>query len=179
MRAALWAGLLALAMMAGCLGGVDPAEISEQTLNQKGWSQTNSDTQPVAMGLAEIATKEYRGPSGQDATGVTVATTNDIPILDERRFIPNAIEKIEEKRGITLEKTGTTKVSLPQLGGTETDADVYDFEKSGAQGKAVLITPEECDPFVISVGYGLTQGSELAGSATYNEAKDVARNVAC
>lgn len=180
MRTALWAGLLAIALTAGCLGGVEPAQISEQKLNDEGWSQSDSSEQSVAMGLGQIATRDYR-PGGQgDATGVTVATTTNIPILDENRFVPRALEKVEKERGIDFKKAGTTTISLPELGAENVEAELYDFRKSGASGKAILFTPEQCDSFVVTVGYGVTgTGGLSASEATYQEAKNVARNVVC
>lgn len=180
MRRALWAVLLATATMAGCIGDIHPAQISEATLDEQGWSQTDSSEQSVAMGLGQITTRDYRPLGGTDATGVTVATTTDIPILDERRFIPQALEQVEEERGITFEEAGSTTLSLPRLGIDSTDADLYEFTKSGAEGKAVLITPESCDGFVLTVGYGITgTGGIQAIEKTYEEARDVARNVEC
>lgn len=180
MRTALMAGVLALAMMAGCLGDVQPAGISEAELNERGWSQTGSSEQSVAMGLGQISQGEYRPSGGSDVTGVTVATTTDIPILDERRFIPQALEKVEKDRGITFTEAGTTTVSLPQLGVDSSEAELYTFTKDGADGKAILITPDQCDSFVITVGYGVTgAGGFQATDATYQEARDVARNVVC
>lgn len=176
----MWAGLLVMAMLAGCLGDVQPAEISDQTLQQKGWSQTDSSDETVAFGLGQITTRDYRPSGGTDATGATVASTTDVPILDERRFIPQALERVEEQRGISFQEDGTTTVSLPSLGIDSTEADVYTFTKGGADGKAILITPEECDSFVISVGYGVTgTGGFQATDKTYQEAKEIARNVVC
>jgi hypothetical protein len=180
MRTTLWAGLLALAMVAGCLGSPDPAGISDATLNEHGWSQTDQTEQSVAMGLGQISTRDYRGPGNQDTTGATVATATDVPILDERRFVPQAIERVEEQRGIDFKEAGSTTVSLPELGVDNAEANLYEFQKDGANGKAILITPDQCDGFVISVGFGVTgAGGFSASDATYEEAKDVARNVVC
>lgn len=180
MRTALLAGLLVVAMTAGCLGDVQPAAISEAELNERGWSQTDASEQSVAMGLGQIAQSEYRPNGGSDVTGVTVATTTDIPILDERRFIPQALEKVEENRGIQFTEAGSTTVSLPELGVDSSEAELYTFSKDGADGKAILITPDQCDSFVVTVGYGVTgAGGFQATDATYEEARDVARNVVC
>lgn len=180
MRTALWAALLALAMVAGCLGDVQPAGISEAKLDEQGWSQTKSNEQSVAMGLGQIAQSEYRPEGGSDVTGVTVATTTNIPILDERRFIPQALEKVEKERGIQFTEAGSATVSLPQLGVDSSEADLYTFTKGGADGKAIVITPQQCDSFVVTVGYGVTGTSGVqATDATYDQAKDVARNVVC
>lgn len=179
MRAELPVVLLAIVLTAGCLGGVEAAQISQDTLDDRGWTQTDSSEQSVAMGLGQINTVDYR-KGGLDATGVTVATTTDVPILDERRFIPQALERVEQQRGISFEEAGTTTVSLPQLEIDSAQANLYDFQKDGANGKAILITPDRCDGFVISVGYGVTgAGGFSANQQTYQEARDVARNVVC
>jgi hypothetical protein len=177
MRTALLVALAVMAPVAGCLGDVQGASISEQKLQEEGWSQSDSSEKSVAMGAAQLVTTDYRPNGGGDTTGVTVATTNDVPILDEKRFIPQAIERVEEQRGIDFQEDGSTKVDLPELGVDQADAQLYKFNKDGAQGKAILITPDQCDGFVITVGFGVTQG--VTGAATYEPAKDVARHVVC
>lgn len=181
MRRTLWASLvLASLLLSGCLGSVSPAEISQNTLDQRGWSETNTDEQSVAMGLAQIVTKDYEPNGSPQGTGAIVATTNNVPILDESRFIPRAIERVEQQRNIELEEAGTTTVSLPELGVEGVDAQLYTFQKSGASGKAILFTPDTCGPFVVTVGYGITGAGGISGvEQTYNEAKNVARNVVC
>lgn len=177
-RAWLVAVALLLPVASGCLGGVTPAEIPKSTLNQQGWSQTSSTSESLVAGMGEKVTKEYRPNGGTDLTGVIVVSVNDVPILDESRFIPQALEQVEEKRNIQLNEAGSTTLTLINLDGS-TDADLYDFQKSGASGKAVLFTPN-CSSFVVVVGYGVTGAGGISGfETTYQEAKNTARGVAC
>lgn len=175
-----WAVLLALATLAtGCLGGVTPAKISQSTLDNNGWSQTNRQEQGVALGLGQLVQRDYRPSGSPPGTGAVVASTNDVPILDESRFIPQALERVEQERNIDLQESGTTTVSLPELGGQQVEAQLYTFQKSGATGKAILLKPDQCDPFVVAVGYGITGGGGVGIQKTYNEAKRVVRGVVC
>lgn len=125
------------------------------------------------MGLGELETITYETNRG--FAGVTVATLNDVPLLDERsRVEPAAIEQIEERYGVQLEETGTTTLELAnrdaQVQGTE-----YDVQGAPAEAKAVLF-PVDCDPFVLVVAYGLA-GSGFG--ASYQDAQDVGRHVVC
>lgn len=181
MRKATIAVLLVAGMAtAGCLGSVNGAKISQSTLNENGWSKTSDKTDGVAMGLGELVNREYRPSSSSQGTGAIVATTNNVPVLDESRFIPKAIERVEKQRNIDLQKSGTTEVSLPELGVDAIDAQLYTFQKSGANGKLILFTPDQCSGFVVAAGYGITGGGGIAApSPTYQTAKDVARGVVC
>lgn len=181
MRKPWWIVVLVASLLTtGCLGSVSPARIDQGTLDDKGWRETDTTEESVAMGLGQIVTKDYRQRGGQEGTGAIVATTNDVPILDESRFIPDAIEQIEQQRNIQLERSGETTVSLPTLGVDEINAQLYTFQKSGASGKAILFTPDQCSDFVVTVGYGITGAAGISGiEKTYNEAKDIARNVVC
>ncbi len=177
-RAWLVSVALLLPVASGCLGGVTPAEIPQSTLTQKGWSETSSSSESLVAGMGEKVTKEYRPNGGTDLTGVIVVSVNDVPILDESRFIPQALEQVEQERNIELTEAGSTTLSLVNLDGS-IEADVYDFQKSGASGKAVLFTPS-CSSFVVVVGYGVTGAGGLGGvDTTYQEAKNTARAVAC
>lgn len=172
--------LVASMVTAGCLGSVSGARISQSTLDESGWSKTSDQTKGVAMGLGELENKEYQPSSSSQGTGAIVATTNDVPILDESRFIPQALERVEKQRNIELQKSGTTEVSLPELGVDAIEAQLYTFQKSGANGKLILFTPDQCDGFVVAAGYGITGGGGVAApSPTYQTAKDVARGVVC
>lgn len=178
-RAALLAVGLLLPLTSGCLGSVQPAEIPASTLNQKGWQEHSTTSQSLAAGLGEKVTKEYRKSGGSQLTAVLVVSANDVPILDESRFIPQAIERIEQQRNIQLDKQGTTPLELPNLGGTSITADEYRFQKGTTTGKAVLFTPS-CGPFVVVAGYGVTGAGGISGtSSTYAQAQDVARTVDC
>jgi hypothetical protein len=181
-RVALVAALIATVPMAGCLGSVDAAEISQSSLDDNNWQQTSRSEESVGGGLGQLVTINYE-PSNPvneniDATGAIVATANDVPILDEERFIPDAIEKVEQQRNIDLEKTGTTTIDLVNLD-TDIQGDVYKFEKQGAEGKAVLFTLNQCDPFVVTVGFGVTGGGGFGVEKTYEEAKNIVRGVQC
>lgn len=182
MQRSVWIALVVLLpAMGGCLGDVEPAQISQETLNNENWEQVSSEEQSLAMGLATLVTNDYRcasacgggslGGADVQTSGVIVASTNDVPILDERRFIPAAIEKVEEERNINLEESGNTMLSLPNLG-EDVNATTYTFTKSGVNGKAVLFTPD-CSSFVVTVGYGVVQDS------IYEDAKNIARQVTC
>lgn len=179
-RAGLVALLLVLPALTGCLGSVEPATIPQSTLSEKNWELAKTDEQSIAMGLGQLVTKDYRprsggGPlgGGTKMSGAIVATSNDVPVLDETRFIPRAIEKVEKRRNIDLKEAGTTELDLPNVGGgTTVTAQLYTFTKSGIQGKAALVTPA-CGPFVVAVGYG------VVAENIYREAKNVARHVKC
>lgn len=174
----LLALVAAAGLAAGCLG-VTAAEIPEDERNDRNWHESSSKEETVAFGLAELVTKEYRPDSGVGITGVTVASAPDVPIYDETNLLPRAIEQVEEKRGITLEKTDeTASLSLTNLD-AEVDAPIYRFEKGGAQGRLVLFDAPGCDSFVVVAGYGVTDPAGVSGEATYGEARNLAATVDC
>lgn len=177
-RAGWLAIVLLMPLTAGCLGSVTPAEIPASTLNQKNWVEHSSSSEALVAGIGEKVTTEYRKSGGSQLSAVLVVSANDIPILDERRFIPQAIERIEQQRNIQLDKSGTTDLQLSNLGGTQITADEYRFQKGSAKGKAVVFTPS-CGPFVVVAAYGVTDPAGLTTSTTYGEARDVARAVSC
>lgn len=176
-RLMLLAFVVAAALGAGCLG-VTAAEIPEDERNAKNWQETSSERQTVAFGMAELVTKEYGPNNDVGVTGATVATAPDVPIYDETNLLPRALEQVEQKRNIELTQSGTTTLSLSNLG-ADTDADVYRFEKNGAQGKLVLFDAPSCDAFVVVAGYGITDPAGISDETTYGEARDLARTVAC
>lgn len=180
MREALWIGVvMATLLTAGCLGGVDAAEIPEQTLQDNDWREDDVSEESVALGLGEIVTKDYRPQNSMGASGAMVVTTTDVPILDERRFLPQAIEDVEEERNMQFNKADTTTIQLPELG-IEVEGDVYNFQKSGVDGKAVVFTSDACDSFVVGVGYGVTGGGGFgADPVTYQEARRVVSQLVC
>lgn len=176
-RLMLLAIVVAAGLAAGCLG-VTAAEIPEDERNSANWQETSSEEETVAFGLAELVTKEYRPNSDLGVTGATVASAPDVPLYDESNLLPRALEKVEQERGIDLTHTGETTLSLTNLG-ADTDADLYRFEKDGAQGRLVLFDAPGCDSFVVVAGYGVTDPAGISGEATYGEARDLARTVAC
>lgn len=173
----LLAFVVAAALGAGCLG-VTAAEIPEDERNDENWQETSSERQSVAFGMAELVTKEYRPNNDVGVTGITVASAPDVPIYDETNLLPRALEQVEQKRGIELTKSGTTTLSLSNLG-ADTSADVYRFEKNGAQGRLVLFDAPGCDSFVVVAGYGITDAAGLSDETTYGEARDLASTVTC
>lgn len=169
--------VLLVPLTAGCIGSVDAAEVPNA--KDEGWSQTSEDNQEMAFGLVEVVTKEYNPDSTGDTTGVIVASATSIPLFDEERLLPMAIEQVEQERGITLTETGETTVSLANLGGVEVVADLYEFEKDNVEGQAVLFTVDQCDAFVVVVGFGITDPAGMFGDSTYGEARDMATTVTC
>lgn len=177
-RAGWLAIVLLMPLTAGCLGSVTPAEIPASTLNDEGWTEHSSSSGALAAGIGEKVTKEYRPTNDQGTTAVLVVSANDIPILDESRFIPQAIERIEDQRKIDLNRQGTVSLDLVNFD-TPVDADEYTFQKGGANGKALVFTPD-CDPFVVVAAYGITgAGGFDATTKTFQEAKNVSSHVVC
>lgn len=174
-RALLAAFVLVLPFVAGCLGDVSAAELPDPQAN--GWSMTSEDREEMAFGFVEVVTKEYEPDGAMGTTGVMVTSAPNFPLFDESQLLPMALEQVEEDRGITLTKVDETTLTLTNLD-METSADVYDFQKSGAEGQAVLFTPSACDSFVVVVGYGITAAG-MFGEATYQEARNMAANVVC
>lgn len=179
MRRLLLLALVAAAgLAAGCLG-VTAAEIPEDERNERNWHESSSKEETVAFGLAELVTKEYRPDGGVGITGITVASAPDVPLYDETNLLPRAIEQVENERGITLEDTGEDAgLSLTNLD-SEVDADIYRFEKNGAEGRLVLFDAPGCDSFVVVAGYGVTDPAGISGEATYGQARDLAATVDC
>lgn len=176
MVARSWPVLLGLLLVtSGCLGlgGVSPAYIPSQDLPAS-WSEDDRVSQAIAMGLGELETITYETNDG--FAGVTVATLNDVPILDERsRVVPAAIDRIEQRHDVTLEESGTTTVELVNQGG-QTSGTVYDVQDAPADAKAVMFTVD-CDPFVLVIAYGTTGGRFT--EALYGEAQDVGGHAVC
>lgn len=177
-RTLLVATLVVATSLTGCLGSPDAAEIPSSTLQENDWKKTSDTRESVAGGLAEKVTKQYRprsagGPLGgaSDLAGAIVVSATDAPLLDESRFIPQALEQVERQRNIELTKTGSTQLDLVNLD-TTANADVYTFSKGGVDGRAVLFTPS-CSAFVVTVGYGVLVDD------LFQEAKNVASGVAC
>lgn len=171
-----WSVLLGLLLLtSGCLGlgGVSPAFVPSEDLPAS-WSETDRDTQSIAMGLGELETIAYQTNDG--FAGVTVATLNDVPLLDERsRVVPAAIDQIEQRHDVTLEESDTTTVELVNQGG-QTSGTVYDVQGAPADAKAVMFTLD-CDPFVLVIGYGTTGGTFT--EALYGDARDVGAHTVC
>jgi hypothetical protein len=178
MRRRLLVATVALAALAaGCLS-VSAAEVPEEDLNANSWQEHSESRETVAMGMAEVVTTEYRPSNDAGVTGVIVATAPNVPIYDESNLLPRAIEQVEQKRNIDLTKTGQTDLSLSNLD-VQTSADVYDFEKNGAQGQLVPFEAPGCDDFVVVAGYGITDPVGAIAEATYGEARDMATAVVC
>lgn len=177
MLARSWPVFLGLLLLtSGCLGlgGVSPAVVPSEDLPSS-WSQTDQDTQGIAMGLGELETLTYEANSR--ATGVVVATLNDVPLLDERsRVEPRAIQEIESRYGVQLEESGTTTLELINHG-SQVEGTEYDVQGIPVDAKAVLFEVG-CDPFVLVIAYGTTSDTRFT-DPTYGEAKEVARHVVC
>ncbi len=176
-RAWLLAFVLVVPFASGCLGSVEAAEIPDP--EQEGWSQTSQDEESMAFGLAQVVTLEYEPNTGAGTTGVIVASTTNVPVFDEERLLPMALEQVENERGIDLRQDGETTLTLANLDGVEVVADRYAFEKDGVEGKAVLFTVDRCDPFVVVVGYGVTDPAGMFADPTYDEAREMASTVTC
>lgn len=167
--------VLLAATLSGCIGSVTAARIPSSTLDDQGWSRTDTSSRSMAFGLAELKVRDYRSDGG--FAGATVASMNNAPIVnEEKRVLPLAIKRIEKSRDVNLVKTGTRQMDLVNLDTTVT-ADVYRVENAPGDAKAVIFTPP-CDPFVIVVGYGSTGGGIVAG-ASYEDARNVVRHVIC
>lgn len=174
-RALPAAALVAALLTAGCLGSVEAATIPQDSL-PSGWSLQNEDSQSVAMGLASLETREYGTGSG--FAGATVATTNDLPILDEEgQVLPRAIEQVEEKKGVRFTNPSELQVQLSNLDQQDT-ATEYDVEDAGGPAKALIVTPE-CGSFVIAAGYGTTATGPGGGPSPYDNARSAVKGVVC
>lgn len=181
-RTALLLGLIVSSGLAGCLGSVEPARIPQQSLQENGWSQTKSTSDNLVWGLGDLEIRDYEPESG--FAGATVATVNDVPLVDEEeRLLPRAIERIEERRDVNLSKIGTERITLVNVGST---IEATEYEVQGAPGpaRALVFTPT-CAPFVAVASYGLQTSGDggVFGSdeerTPYQEAKDIGRHVAC
>ncbi len=167
--------VLVVPLVAGCLGDVDAAELPDP--EAQGWSMTSEDRDEMAFGFVEIVTKEYEPDGSLGTTGVIVASAPSVPLFDESQLLPMALEQVEQERGITLTKVDETSLTLTNLG-MDTSAEVYDFQKDGAEGQTILFTPGACDAFVVVVGYGITAAG-MFGETAYQEARDMAASVVC
>lgn len=162
--------LVAATLTAGCLGGVEAATIPAQS-QPSGWSEKGQDSQSLVAGLGTLELRDY-GPSGNDFSGATIATMNDLPIVDEReQVLPRAIERVEEQRGVTFTNPSDKTVQLTNLN-QQAPATEYDVEDAGGPAKALIITPD-CDAFVIAAGFGTTVGSQ------YDNARSAVKGVVC
>lgn len=172
-----WPPLIGLLLLtSGCLGlgGVSPAYVPNEDLPAS-WSEEDRVSQAIAMGLGELETIGYESSDG--FAGVTVATLNDVPFVDERsRVVPAAIDKIEEQYGVTLEESGSTTIDLANQGG-QAQGTVYDVQGAPADAKAVMFAVD-CDPFVLVLGYGTSTDTAFT-EALYGEAKTVAAQTVC
>lgn len=164
----------------GCLGRVDAAQLHEQALRSNDWELAGEDRSSVAMGLGQLVTRDYApdGGSGFDA-GVTVATGNDVPLFNEARFIGGAIERIEERHGVTFEETGTQTLELEHLDRT-VEATTYDIQDAPADG-AAIVYDTDCGDFVAVAAWGSTESGGLfgGGEPPYQEAVDMAKALTC
>lgn len=162
--------LVAALLTAGCLGSVEAATIPQESM-PSGWSEKNSESDSLVLGLGSLELRDY-GPSGNDFSGATIATMNDLPIVDERdQVLPRAIERVEEQRGVRFTNPTGLTVQLTNLG-QEAPATEYDVEGAGGPAKALIVTPD-CDAFVIAAGFGTTVGDQ------YDTASDAVKAVVC
>lgn len=168
-RPLLALALTASVLAAGCLGSVEAAKIPQKSL-PSGWSLQNEKSESIAFGLAQLKTREYGTGSG--LAGATVASVNDVPVLDEReRVLPRAIEKVEEKKGVKFKNPSSLSVQLTNLD-QKAPATEYDVEGARGPAKALIVTPN-CGPFVIAAGYGTTVGAQ------YDNARRAVKGVVC
>lgn len=191
-RSLIAVGLTLLMMTTGCLGlgSVTPGEVPSQDAQDQSWEKTNEDVQSFAMGLGERVSKQYRPQENSNRGAVAVETTNDVPLFDEGELLPQAIDRIEERYNLELEKNGTRSIELANMEGGVT-ADVYDLKNAPAEGKAIVFTAP-CDPFVAVIGFGTTpddggggggilgsDSSTTTGPNHYEQAVELARHVTC
>lgn len=169
-RRILALSLVAALLTAGCLGSVEAASIPPESM-PSGWSQKGSESDTLVLGLGSLELRDY-GPSGNDFSGATIATMNDLPVVDERnQVLPRAIERVEEQRGVTFTNPSDLTVQLTNLN-QEAPATEYDVEGAGGPAKALIITPD-CENFVIAAGFGTTVGGQ------YDTARDAVKGVVC
>ena len=180
--------LLAL-LTPGCLGSVTPAEIAPSALQQNNWRESSRSTQSVALGLGEVVQIEYgeRAPAvSQFASGIILVTANNVPLLTEARFIPQALERVEQQRGVEFVATGSRSLSLTNLGASITGTE-YDIRGAVAPAKALVITPD-CSDFVVVAAFGVVEtggsgggifGGGSSGTRPYDRALQVAAAVTC
>ncbi len=190
-RSLIAIGLTLMMVTTGCLGlgSVNPAEVPSQDAQDQGWEKTEETADSYAMGLGERAEKRYQPQDNPNRGAVSVNTANDIPFFDESELLPRAIDRMEERYNIELNKTGTRSVELANMEGAVT-ADEYTMENGPAEGKAITFTAP-CDPFVAVIAFGTTpddggdDGGILGGSSSttqtnyYEESVEVARHVTC
>lgn len=182
MRAPIAVVLVGLVLTTGCLGSVTPASIPDPAVQEADWEETTRSEESVAMGLGQIVTIEYHPQQNSRLAGVAVATANDVPILDETRFIGDALEDVEAQYNIELTETGSEPIQLANLG-TGVDATLYRVEdqSSPGEGKAILFVVP-CDDFVVVIGWGPhEESSRFLGEdvPSYQDARSLARQVAC
>lgn len=184
-RAWLVAALALVLVTTGCLGSAQAAHVPAEDAEAKGWEETGSTSETVAMGLAEKKSRDYAPSSGTPRAGVTVVSATDVPLFDESRFIPDAIERLEQQYGVDFEESGTTQLQLANLDATVT-ATVYDVKGGPSEAQAVLFEAP-CSSFVVTAAWGTTGsggggglfGGSSDGESYYEQAKDVARHVTC
>lgn len=174
--------------LAGCLGSADGPGIPQDDLAAKRWGRDGEPSVRSLYGLAEVRQQAY-GPGGSGTFGgILVVSVTDVPILDEEDHVPGQIAAYERSQGITLEKRGSEAVTLPNAGGQQVTADLYDVETAAAgvgAAKAILLQVhcESPDTFVVAVGYGATgtSGGLLGGGTldVYAQARDLVKALAC
>ena len=176
---ALLAALSAAA--AGCLGAIEPAGLPQAALTQEGWSLRSEESDARLGGLVDVLSRAYAPVDSRRAAlgaGVTVVTVTDVPLVDEARFLPDAIASVEQDRGVRFVERGgrSVQTSVGAVEGTE-----YDVEGAGVAARALLFLPP-CPSFVVVIAYGaLERGPVLLGGGAdlYEDAVRVARHAAC
>lgn len=172
-RLLLAASLAAVVLLAGCLGSVEPATIDESSLQNQGWSEQSRSSDSLFLGMGDLVRVEYGPSGGADFAGATVATVNDLPVVDEEeQVLPRAIEQVEEQEGVKFTQPSERSLDLAQMG-TTVSATEYVVEGAPAPAKAVIFTPD-CPDFVIVAGFGTTSPANF-----YNDARNVVRGVVC
>lgn len=171
---------VALALVApGCLGSVTAATLPDDALASENWREARRDRQSVAMGTAEVVLVDYAPRDNRHAlgAGITVATGNDVPLYDEAALIPEALSRIEERKGVEFREIGDRSIQLTNAGGSVTGTE-YAIDGAPGNGRA-LVFEVDCDDFVVVAAWGATESGLLGGGNLYQEALDVARNVRC
>ena len=175
---------LALAVvLPGCLGSVSPASIPAATLQANDWHQARESRESRAAGLVDIVSRDYAPVEERTAlgSGVSVVSVTNVPILDEKRFIPAAVERIEKDRGVQFNEVGSRVVELTNIG--RTTGTEYTISGASLPGRALLLTPD-CGDFIVLVAWGATTIGPAAlisgrDRDLYEEAIGVAKAVEC
>lgn len=173
-------------LTSGCLGSVDPATIPEDTLDQNNWTERDRNEEGIAGGLAPATLVDYgpRGTTSGLGAGITVATTVNLPIVDERKLLPLALDHVEKEKGIEFANPVSRAIVVQAAGGSIT-ATEYDIRGAPVPGKGLVYTLD-CNDFAVVAAWGADvktgSGGLFGGDRSetlYDAAVRISRSVTC